>query len=125
MWQWTAYVLPLSISLKGRCIDILTAMTDVNYVIYIFAIDECQFNMNRLGHEWYTRAYVSDYVRRNRRSHEWRQLYRANTPAATPQQYFHRTFTFPFITYLLTEMKPLFTPMQKRAAHWLLPELNQ
>ena len=49
------FVLPLSISLKGRCMDIPTAMTDVIYVIS--AIDECQLNMNNLGHEWYSRAY--------------------------------------------------------------------
>ena len=35
--------------------DIPTAMTDVKYVIS--AIDECQLNMNNLGHEWYSRAY--------------------------------------------------------------------
>ena len=35
--------------------DILTAMTDENDVI--FAIDECRFNVNNGGHEWYTRAY--------------------------------------------------------------------
>ena len=34
--------LPLGISLQGRCMDILTAMTDV-------AIDECQLNMDNLG----------------------------------------------------------------------------
>ena len=34
--------LPLSISLQGRCMDILIAMTDV-------AIDECQLNMDNLG----------------------------------------------------------------------------
>ena len=36
------YVLPFSISLPGRCMDILTAMTDD-------AIDECQLNMGNLG----------------------------------------------------------------------------
>ena len=30
--------------------DIITAMADVNDVIS--AIDECQLNMNNLGHEW-------------------------------------------------------------------------
>ena len=34
--------------------NITTAMTDVNY--FISAIDECQLNMNNLGHEWYIRA---------------------------------------------------------------------
>ena len=38
------------------------------------------------------------------------------TPFATPQQYFHITVTIPFIEW--NEMKPLFSPMQKRAAHW-------
>ena len=38
------YVLPLSISVKGRCMDILTAMTDENDGIS--AIDECQIHMN-------------------------------------------------------------------------------
>ena len=34
--------------------DVLIAMTDVNDAIS--AIDECQLNMNNLGHERYTRA---------------------------------------------------------------------
>ena len=38
----TMQFLQLSISLEGRCRDILTAMTDV-------AIDECQLNMDNLG----------------------------------------------------------------------------
>ena len=36
------YVLPLNISLQGRSMDILTAMTDV-------ALDECQLNMDNLS----------------------------------------------------------------------------
>ena len=36
--------------------DILTAMTDENDGIS--ASDERRLNVNNLGHEWYTRAYV-------------------------------------------------------------------
>ena len=43
------------------------------------------------------------------RFHDRRQQDRANTTAATTQQYLHRTVTIPFITDLLCEMKPLFT----------------
>ena len=90
--------------------DVPTAMTDVNDVIS--AIDECQLNMNNLGHEWYSRAY-------DRHTLLDATGDSTNNPAGTPQQYFHITFTIPFITDLLSEMKPLFSPMQKRAAHWL------
>ena len=84
--------------------DIPTAMTDENYVIS--AIDECQLNMNNLGHEWYSRAY------------HFQTLLDAtgdstNTPAGTTQQYFDRTFTISFITALLSEMKPLFHQCRK------------
>ena len=48
------YVLPLSISLQGRSMDILTAMTDVNHVIS--AIEKCQIKMDNLGPEWYKLA---------------------------------------------------------------------
>ena len=54
------------------------------------------------------RAELSDSVRRNRRFNDRRQVNHANTPAAARQHYFHRTFTIPFITDLLSEMKPLF-----------------
>ena len=37
------------------CMDIPTAMTDVNDVIS--AIGECQLNTNNLGHEWNSRNY--------------------------------------------------------------------
>ena len=82
------FVLPLSISLKGRCMDIPNAMTDVNDVISV------QLNMNNLGHEWYSRAY------------DCQTLLDAtgdstNTPAGKQQQHFHRTFTIPFINDLL------------------------
>ena len=40
------YVLPHSIIFKARCMDILTAMAEVNDAIS--AIDECQLNMNNL-----------------------------------------------------------------------------
>ena len=115
------YVLPLSISLQGRSMDILTAMTDVKHVIS--AIEKCQINMDNLGAEWYAQALcLSESVfapqpeipRIGRR-----QQNRANTPAATPQQYFHRTVTIPFIDHLLTEMKTRFSPMQQRAANGL------
>ena len=87
--------------------DIPTAMTDVNDVIS--TIDERQLNMNNLGHECYSRAYdCQTLLDANGDS--------TNTPAGTPQQYFHRTFMIPFITDLLSEMKPLCSPMQKRAA---------
>ena len=49
------FVLPLIISLKGRCMDIPAVMTEENDVIS--ALDECQLNMNNLGNEWYSRAY--------------------------------------------------------------------
>ena len=38
--------------------DVLTATTDVNDVIS--AIDECQLNMNIVGHEW--QAYTSSQI---------------------------------------------------------------
>ncbi len=110
------YVLPPSINLQGRCMDILTAMTDV-------ANDECQLNMDNLClRTWMVSAGLSlpGSVRRNRRFHEWRQLNRANTPAATPQQYFNRTFTISFITDLLSEIEPLFRKCIK-VMTWMEP----
>ena len=95
------HFLPLSISLQGRCMDILTAMTDD-------AIDECQLNMDNLGLRAsmvFAGLWLSGSVRRNRRFHEWRQLNRANTPAATSTEH--------FITDLLSEMKPLFCEYTK------------
>ena len=68
---------------------------------------------------------LSDFVRRKRKFHEWRQLYHGNTPAATPQPYFHITFTIPFITDLQSEMKPLFSPMQTRSANCDLNGTNE
>ena len=57
--------------------DIPTAMTDANYDIS--AIDECQLNMNNLGHEWYSRAY--DYHTMLDATGD-----ATNTPAGTRQQ---------------------------------------
>ena len=103
----------LHITLNG-CTDTLAAMTDVNDAIIIC---NCQLNMNNLGHEWSVVALGPDivrlcYIEATRRFHGRRQQDRANTPASTPQQYFHRTsFTIAFITDRLSEMKPTFSPM--------------
>ena len=74
-----------------------------------------------LGLEWYPRAcHCQALFDATGDSHEWRQLNRANTPAATPQQYFNRTFTISFITDLLSEMEPLFRKCIK-VMTWMEP----
>ena len=93
-------------------------MTDINDVTS--SIDECQLNMNNLGHEWYSRAYDCQTL-----LDATGDSMNTPGPAGTPQQFFHRTFTIPFTTDLLNEMKHLFSPMQKRAANWLCYEWNQ
>ena len=71
--------------------DIPIAMTDVYYVIS--TIDERQLNMNNLGHDWHSRAY------------DCQTLLDATGDSTNtlPQQCFHRIFTIPFITDLLSE----------------------
>ena len=97
------FALSLIISLKGRCTDIPTVMTDVSDVIS--ATYECQLNMINLGHEWYSRA--NDYQTMGPLDETGDSTNGDNYTARTPQplntatMYFHRTFRIPFITDLI------------------------
>ena len=86
--------------------DILTAMIDVNDFI-LSATDECQLNVNNLGHEWHTRA--CDYQTTLDATGDVTSA--REHPTAT--LFFRRIFTIQFITNLLSEMKPIFRQCRK------------
>ena len=116
-----SYVLHISRSLQKKVKDICDAYSEVNTVIG--ALKEVRENVNDRTERWFKEAQDMG------KPHDGplpslprscsRQTQRDNTPGDTPEEYFCRTLTIPFIDELLQHMETRFSPLQSKAIQGL------
>lgn len=116
-----SYVLDISRSLQKKAKDICDAYSEVNTVID--ALKEVRDNVDDRSERWFREA------QRMGEQHDGplpsvprrcsRQTQRDNIPGDTPEEYFRRTLTIPFIDELLQHMETRFSPLQSKAMQGL------
>ena len=102
-------------------------MKEVNHVIS--AIEKCRSELSDTD-EWFMEASnLSKNVNAPEPSIRPRltkyQQHRANTPADSPQTYYKRTISIPFVDHLLSELKSRFSTIQQRSVNGfaLIPDM--
>ena len=113
-----SHVLDISRSLQKKAKDIYS---EVNTVIG--ALKEVRENVNDRSEGWFKEAqdmgepHDGSLPSLPRRCS--RQMQRDNTPGDTPEEYFRRTLTIPFIDELLQHLETRFSPLQSKAIQGL------
>jgi Domain of unknown function (DUF4371)/hAT family C-terminal dimerisation region len=115
------YIQPLTVSLQRRTIDICAAMQEVKTVIK--TLKNCRIRIDGYFDKWFDEAETlgqsvnASAPQLPRTTHK--QIHRANTPADTPKQSYHRIVAIPFLDHLLTELEARFGPVQITGSYGL------
>jgi hypothetical protein len=106
----------LSRSLQERSLDIGRALKSVNLVQSSL---DCRANVEQFNHQCFERSAkicepLDIEVKKPRIC--GRQIMRDNVEAESPEDYFRKSITVPFLYYTLNEMKTRFTDIHCRTA---------
>ncbi|XP_011408152.1 PREDICTED: 52 kDa repressor of the inhibitor of the protein kinase-like, partial [Amphimedon queenslandica] len=110
------YLHSLTVNLQGECLDIVTAVQEIDTVIQ--TVKNVRDNIDRYHSEWFhnvekmceVTGTIPSIPRTCRR-----QTQRSNVPADTLSQYFCRTITIPLVDHLVSQLTARFTQHHKSA----------
>ena len=111
------YTKGLTVALQSQSIDICTAYREANVVKSV--LTDVRKNINQNNNRWYNLAVqLSARVNGNSPSIPRRcsrQTQRDNVPAETPEEYYRRSLTIPFLDHILSHMETRFSGLQQKA----------
>jgi hypothetical protein len=117
----------LSRSLQERSLDIDRALKSVNL---IHSSLDCRANVEQFNHQCFQRSAkicesLDIEIKKPRICRS--QIMRDNVEAESPEDYFRKSITVPFLYYTLNEMKKRFTNLHARTALGLqlVPSINE
>ena len=112
-----AYIKGLSISLQSRAKDICQAFSDIECVKV--ALQNTRSQVDTYYATWYEEALqLSESVGNPTPTLPRfcsRQRHRCNVPADSPQEYYRRTISIPFLDHLCSQIEERFSPTQQKA----------
>lgn len=115
--QCLGYIKGLTVSLQKRAKDICQAYSEVSSIVR--ALNEVRSNIDVKHKVWYDMAVAlgekvdASEPQLPRRC--GRQTARSNTPGDTPESYYRRTISIPFLDELLTHLNSRFSNIQQKA----------
>jgi type II secretory pathway pseudopilin PulG len=120
-----SYIKPLTVALQGRSVDVVKAMSQVSVVQQ--ALQEVRDNIDTYHNTWFQEAStIADNlgVQPSQPRLCGRRTKRDNIEAATPELYYKRNLTIPFVETFVNEMDTRFSDLQTKAAMGLklIPE---
>ncbi|XP_052268219.1 52 kDa repressor of the inhibitor of the protein kinase-like [Dreissena polymorpha] len=120
-----SYIKPLTVALQGRSVDVVKAMSQVSVVQQ--ALQEVRDNIDTYHNTWFQEvSTIADNlgVQPSQPRLCGRQTKRDNIEAATPELYYKRNLTIPFVDTFVNEMDTRFSDLQTKAAMGLklIPE---
>ena len=111
------YTKGLTVALQSRSIDICTAYREASVVITV--LTDVRQNINQHHSQWFKSAvHISEKIKGSPPSMPrccGRQTQRQNVPAETPEDYYRRSLTVPFIDYMLSHLEMRFSDLQQKA----------
>jgi hypothetical protein len=117
----------LSRSLQERSLDIGRALKSVNLIQSSL---DCRANVEQFNHQCFQRSAkicepLEIEIKKPRICGS--QIMRDNVEAESPEDYFRKSITVPFLYYTLNEMKKRFTDLHARTALGLqlVPSINK
>ncbi|XP_052245753.1 52 kDa repressor of the inhibitor of the protein kinase-like [Dreissena polymorpha] len=120
-----SYIKPFTVALQGRSVDVVKAMSQVSVVQQ--ALQEVRDNIDTYHNTWFQEvSTIADNlgVQPSQPRLCGRQTKRDNIEAATPELYYKRNLTIPFVDTFVNEMDTRFSDLQTKAAMGLklIPE---
>ena len=111
------YIKGLTVALQSRSTDICTAYREASIVMRV--LTDVRENVNQNHNQWYKSAVdLSAQINRSPPSMPrrcGRQSQRDNVPAQTPEEYYKRSLTIPFLDHMLYHLETRFSHMQQKA----------
>ena len=115
-----SYTEGITSSLQSKSIDIIAAYKHVNVITE--SLRDVRRNIEQYNKEWYTLAkelaqkvQVEPKIPRLCK----RQLNRHNIPAESPEEYYRKNLSIPFVEHLLSELVTRFSLQQQKAINVL------
>ena len=108
------YIKGLTVALQSRSTDICTAYREASIVMRV--LTDVRENVNQNHNQWYKSAVdLSAQINGSPPSMPrrcGRQSQRDNVPAQTPEEYYKRSLTIPFLDHMLSHLETRFSHMQ-------------
>ena len=111
------YIKGLTVALQSRSTDICTAYREASIVMRV--LTDVRENVDQNHNQWYKSAVdLSAQINGSPPSMPrrcGRQSQRDNVPAHTPEEYYKRSLTIPFLDHMLSHLETRFSHMQQKA----------